>query len=420
MILIKNVVLAGRNADILIDGKVISKIGHSLEAEGAEVIDGKGMTALPGFINTHTHAAMTLLRGLGEDLPLQKWLQLIWSYEDLIDDDMIYWGTKLAALEMIKNGTTCYFDMYWKPEIAVKASQEMGVRAYHTHVILDGRDVSGIERTKDACLASLENARQWESDLAQMHIASHAQYTVSDEAFAWSAEQARKLGKILHIHLSETESECADCIKLSGKSPVKYLDDLGVFGSNVVAAHCVWLDDKDVEILGNHRVNVAYNVNSNLKLASGYCFRFDDLRQAGANICIGTDGCASSNNLDMREAVKTCALVQKAWRRDPQALPIDEALAMSTRNAARALGLNAGAVEEGRLADIILVNTDSTEFIPDFNFKANFIYSANSSCIDTVIVNGKVLMSGRRVPGEEQIRKNAAQQAARLYKLRNK
>jgi 5-methylthioadenosine/S-adenosylhomocysteine deaminase len=188
-----------------------------------------------------------------------------------------------------------------------------------------------------------------------------------------------------------------------GMSPVEYLDSLGVLGPDVIAAHTLWLSDKDVEILGKRGVTCVHNVNSNLKLSSGYKFRYNELRDAGANVCLGTDGCASSNNLDMLETMKTAAMIQKAWRNDPSAMPLNELISMATVNASKALGLNAGKVEVGAAADLLIVNTDNYNFMSPGSFEANLVYSAHSDCIDSVICNGRFLMRNRVVPGEKEI-----------------
>ena len=187
-------------------------------------------------------------------------------------------------------------------------------------------------------------------------------------------------------------------------------------GPNVIAAHCVWLSDDDIRILAKYDVKVVHNINSNLKLASGYKFKYKELHKAGVTVCLGTDGTASSNNLDMRESMKTAALMQKAWRQDPSALPLDELLDMATVNGARSLRINAGQIKEGDLADIILVDINNYAFTPNINFLANFVYSANSSCIDTLICNGKVLMQQRVVEGEQEILDNVNKIYNRLLK----
>jgi 5-methylthioadenosine/S-adenosylhomocysteine deaminase len=220
----------------------------------------------------------------------------------------------------------------------------------------------------------------------------------------WAVQFARDRGLKIHIHLSETEKEVLDCKALhGGMSPVEYLDSLGVLGPDVIAAHTLWLSQKDIEILGKRGVTCVHNVNSNLKLALGYRFLYNELKAAGANICLGTDGCASSNNLDMLETMKTSAMIQKAWRNDPSAMPLEDILAMATENAGKAFGLNIGKVEEGAEADLLVIDTDNYSFLSPGSFLANLIYSAHSDCIDSVICQGRFVMKNRVVPCEREI-----------------
>ena len=214
-------------------------------------------------------------------------------------------------------------------------------------------------------------------------------------------------GLVFTAHLAETLSETQEDIVRTGMTPAQHFHRLGLLGPQTVLAHGLWLDDHDVEILGQSHTTIVHNINSNLKLASGYRFKYQELREAGANICMGTDGAASSNNLDIRESMKTMALLQKAWREDPSAMPLDELMDIATVNAARTLRIDAGRVEEGALADLVLVDTRSEAFIPSANFIGNLILSANSSCFDTVVVDGRVVMENRRVPGEEEILERA-------------
>ena len=244
---------------------------------------------------------------------------------------------------------------------------------------------------------------QW-PEKTQFTIAVHAIYSVTEHMIVWATEFARERGLKVHIHLSETEKEVEDCKRLhGGKSPVEYLDDLGVLGPDIIAAHTLWLSDKDIEILGKRGVTCVHNVNSNLKLASGYRFRYNELRDAGANVCIGTDGCASSNNLDMLEAMKTSAMIQKAWRKDPTAMPINELMQMATVNAAKGLGQNTGKIEVGAEADLLIIDVQGYSFLSPGPFLANLIYSAHSDCVDSVICKGKFVMRNRVVPGENEI-----------------
>jgi len=419
-ILLKNINLNSKNVDIDISAGLISKIvpaGNTKmnTAAGVEVVDCTGKTAIPGFINMHTHAAMSLMRGVEEDVPnLQTWLDKIWKIEANLDYDFVYWATKVACLEMIKTGTTTFNDQYWFADQAREAAIEMGIRPVNSYVVLDHYNEEEAKRQKDQCQVKYEQSKRWEGK-AIFEIAFHAIYSVSEEMILWSAEFARKHNLKLHIHLSETQKEVEDCKAThGGLSPVEYLDRLGVLGQNVLAAHTLWLTENDIEILGKHKVTCVHNINSNAKLASGYMFKYNELRDAGANVCIGTDGCASSNNLDMLEAMKTSAIVQKAWRKDPTVLPLEELISLATTHGAKALSLNTGTIEEGKIADLSIVNTDNSFFLSPAPFLANLIYSAHSDCIESVIANGEFVMKERIVKGEEEILSNARKQIEKI------
>ena len=212
------------------------------------------------------------------------------------------------------------------------------------------------------------------------------------------------------------EDEVRDCIREHGLTPVQYLDRLGVLGPDAIAAHTLWLDDRDIEILGSRKVNCVHNINSNLKLASGYRFMYSELKEAGANVCIGTDGCASSNNMDMLEAMKTSAIVQKSWRKDPSAMPLDELIRMATYNGAAALGIDTGVIREGACADMLIVDTASSFFLSGAPFLANFIYSAHSDCISSVICGGRLVMEDRKIPGEREILDEARRMLQKIHR----
>ena len=420
-ILLKNIVSEGVASDILIDGNLIAGI-YPAEASGcpedmcaeAYVFDCGGKTAVPGFVNMHTHAGMSMMRGIGEDISFHEWIDRIWQAESNIDDDYVYHATKVACLEMIKTGTTTFNDHYWHMPMAHKAAIEMGLRPVLAYVFLDHNDPQESERQKKQCLEMYEESLKW-NDHSVFAIAIHAIYSVREEMIVWATEFARSRGLKIHIHVSETRKEIEDCMaQHGGMSPVEYLDSLGILGSDVIAAHTLWLSENDIRILGERGVTCVHNVNSNLKLASGYKFLYNELRDAGANICLGTDGCASSNNLDMLETMKTSAMIQKAWRDDPSSMPIGEIMDMATVNAGKALGLNIGKIKAGALADILIVDTDNYNFLSPGSFEANLIYSAHSDCIDSVICNGKFIMQGRAVPGEREILDEARKV---MYKL---
>lgn len=420
-ILLKGILLDSRTKDILIKGNRIAKIEDTIhltdeESTLCKVLDCKGKGAVPGFVNMHTHSAMTLTRGYKEDTGLQEWLQHIWAVEAKMDHDAIYWGTRLACLEMIKTGTTCFYDQYWMPETAVKAVKEMGMRSVHAYVALNLKDESKNGSIKEGMIKMYEESLQW-GDMQKMSVGVHAPYTVSDNLIKWCVDFARDKGLTVHIHMSETEQENLDSIKLNGCTPFEHLQNLGALGPETIAAHCVWLSDNDIDIMSKYGVTAVHNINSNLKLASGSRFRYNELKEKGVRVCLGTDGCGSSNNLDMREAMKTAALLQKGWRRDPEAMPLDELMQIATANGADALGIDAGKIEVGKLADIAIVDMDNYAFVPNLNFHSNLIYSANSSCIESLICNGEFIMENRIVEGEREIIENARKVCEKIYKF---
>lgn len=410
-VLLKNIAAEGVASNILIEGSHIAKVVPAdVEIDipaDSEVVDCTGKAVLPGLVNMHTHAGMAMMRGVGEDIAFHEWLDRIWKVESKINDEYVYHATKVACLEMIKTGTTTFNDHYWHMPMGYKAAMEMGLRGALAYVILDRNEPGEDQRQKVQCQQMYEFSRQW-GDTAQFVIAIHAIYSVSEPLMLWAVEFAREHGLKIHIHVSETEKEVSDCMEQhGGMSPVEYLDSLGVLGPDVIAAHTLWLSDNDIRILGERGVHCVHNVNSNLKLASGYRFLYNELRDAGANICLGTDGCASSNNLDMLETMKTSAMIQKAWRGDPSAMPLNELLAMATYNGAKALGFKAGKVEEGYLADLLIIDTENYNFLSPGSFMANFVYSAHSDCVESVICNGKFIMKNRVVEGEKEILEQA-------------
>ena len=417
-ILLKNIAVEGVATDILIEGNLISKIDAAIDESalphGTEIVECTGKAVLPGLVNMHTHAGMSMMRGVGEDIAFHEWIDRIWKVESRIDEEYVYHATRLACLEMIKTGTTTFNDHYWHMPMAHKAAVEMGLRPVLAYVICDRNDPEESERQKLQCSQMYDESMTW-NDMTQFAIAIHAIYSVSEPLMLWAVDFARERGLKIHIHLSETIKEIEDCkAQHGGLSPVEYLDRLGVLGEDVIAAHTLWLSENDIRILGERKVTCVHNVNSNLKLASGYRFLYNELRDAGANICLGTDGCASSNNLDMLETIKTSAMIQKAWRDDPTAMPLEELIAAATANAGKALGQNLGRIEEGALADLIIIDTDNYNFISPGSFLANFIYSAHSDCVDSMICNGRFVMRERVVEGEKEILEQARKVMTKL------
>ena len=421
-ILLRDICADDVRKDILIQNGLIRRIEPAGAAKqwdiagDIEVMDCSGKVAVPGFVNMHTHSPMSLMRGIGEDMVFQDWLDRIWKVEDRLDKEYVYWATKVACLEMIRTGTTTFNDQYWFFDTSVKAAREMGMRIATGYDIMDKGDRGECERQKEQCMAKSEPFIKENGRNGLIYnLAFHAIYSVSEDMMLWAAEYARKHGLNLHIHLCETRREVEDCKAAhGGLTPVEYLDRLGILSPRLLAAHTLWVTPHDIELLAAHGVHCIHNINSNTKLASGYRFMYNEMRDAGINVCLGTDGCASSNNLDMLEAMKTSAIFQKAWRDDPSALPLDELLDMATVNGARALRFDGGRIAEGAVADISIIDTDNTFFLSPGPFLANFIYSAHSDCIDSVICDGKFLMRHREIPGEKEIISEARKVLAKI------
>lgn len=408
-ILLKNALLDDKRVNIYVNDGMIASITPSVPGEpltvdaATEVVDCSTKAVLPSFINMHTHAAMSMMRGVGEDISFHEWLARIWRIESGLTPEYVYYATKLACLEMIKTGTATFNDQYWFMPQARLAAVEMGIRPVLSYVLCDRMDPEQSRIQIRECIRHYEDSLLW-PEKTQFAISVHAVYSVCEDTIVWAARFASEHGLKLHIHLSETQKEVNDCKAAhNGMSPVEYLESLGFLSQDVIAAHALWLSEKDVEILGRHRVNCVHNINSNLKLTSGYRFKYNELRDAGANVCIGTDGCGSSNNLDMLEAMKTAAIVQKAWRGDPTAMPLDELFAAGTSNGAKALGINTGVVKVGNKADLMLVDIDNWHFVSNAPTLANFVYSAHSDCIDSLMCDGRWIMRNRIVKGEREI-----------------
>ncbi len=394
-ILIKNVILNKEKKDILIEGSEIKKIDDEINISADEIIDVKESKAiLPGFVNAHTHVAMTLLRGYADDLPLTEWLfDKIFPAEAKINNEDIYWGTKLALIEMIKSGTTFINEMYLFRglEGSARAIEEMGMRA----VLGICLDDSNFEQVKNFEIPS-------KTDLIDYCIAPHAIYTTGEEALRWAKSFSDKNDLLIHMHLSETQKEVSDSIEKYGKRPVEYLDSLDFLNDKCVFAHSIWLNNEELEILKENNCSLVYNPCSNMKLSSGV-FRFDDIKKKGINICLGTDGAASNNNLDMFDEMKIGSLLQKSNNIDSEAAKAEDVLIAATENGAKALKKKTGKIEEGYLADLILIDLKETYFNPCYNFVSSVVYAAKGDCVSDVICNGKIIMRDRKIEGEEEI-----------------
>lgn len=413
-ILIKSVQLNNRIVDIAIDKNRISRIAPSVDGVFDTVIDGSGKLALPPFYNTHGHAAMTLFRGIADNLELFDWLfNHIWPAEENLTEESVYWGSKLAILEMIKTGTVFFNDMYFYPQATIRAAEEMKIRAA---VGMISADRVSPEKQK---VYHEHNQMIWDmkkdfSDRIQLAFSPHAIYTVREDTLLAQAERSAAERIPIHIHLSETRKEVEDCkAEHNGLSPVQYLDKLGVLTDQTLCAHSIHLSDEDIEILAERKSVLSYNPCSNYKLSSGR-FRFRKAIDSGCRVTFGTDGCASNDSLSMFDEMKIGAFSARNEQQTPSPCSAAEIFTCATKNGAQAFGIDAGVLEEGKLADIMLIDLDNAMMVADHDYISNIVYSADSSCVDTVICDGNILMQNRIVPGEKEIVRKARETAKTL------
>lgn len=396
--LIHNARLENRKVDLLISNGIIEQISPEIVAPEAEVFEAEGLAVMPAFYNMHTHAAMTLMRSWCENLPLFDWLNNIWKREAELTAEDIYYGTRLAILEMIKSGTVFFADMYWHSAAVVAAAESMKIRANVGITIVDTLSEKALEQDFDFAKQYSKN----EQSLVSIGIAPHAIYTCGADLYRRCFEFARENDILFHTHLAETQKEVEDCLKNNGKRPVEYLNDLGVLDNNTLAAHCVHLSLEEAQILSETQTTIVHNPCSNMKLASGV-FNSLQAQNCGCNIALGTDGTSSNNNLSMIEEMKFASLLAKSYYGNPQAGKASEIMQWATRNGAKAMGLNAGEVKEGKLADLIFVNLDNERLLPDNDLVSSMVYSADSRCIDSVMCNGNFLMKRGYIEAEQEI-----------------
>ncbi|MGV8075016.1 MAG: amidohydrolase [Syntrophobacteraceae bacterium] len=384
------------------DGK-ITAIGRSEAIQSAFVapktLDVAGCVVLPGLINGHTHAAMTLFRGLADDLPLMEWLQQhIFPAEQKLTEEWVYWGTLLACAEMILSGTTSFCNMYLFEHKAAQAAKAAGMRALLGEVLYDfpspnyGPIENGLSFTESLI-------REWRGDpLIRIAVEPHAVYTCSPSLLKQCHELAVRHNVPLCIHLSENDDEVRQTLERYQARPVVHMERLGMLNSNLIADHCVVLDEQDMELLAERGVHVIHNPESNMKLASGIA-PVPRLLEMGVNVALGTDGCASNNDLDLFGEMDTCAKLHKVATLDPTVLPAATVLKMATTNGAAALGLGdkIGALEVGRLADLIVVDFEKPHLTPLYEPTSHLIYAAAGSDVRHSIVNGRLVMEDRKI-----------------------
>ncbi|MCL7415074.1 MAG: amidohydrolase family protein [ANME-2 cluster archaeon] len=409
-----------RNGVVLIEDSKITYVGTEVQ-QAQHIIDAKGCVVMPGLVNVHNHAAMTLFRGYSDDLPLKEWLEEhIWPAEAQLKDEDVYHGTLLACLEMIRSGTTAFADMYFFMDQAARAVEESGMRASLSHGMIELFD----KAKGDADLKEgIRFAKKW-NNAADGRITTmygpHAPNTCSKEFLARVTTQARSDNIGMHIHILETKAELLEMKEKYSMCSIHLLDEIGFLDHNVLAAHCVWLSSGDIDILAEKRVNIVHCPVSNMKLASGIA-PVPELLNRGANVALGTDGCASNNSLDMFEEMKTAALLHKVNSMDPTALPANQILKMATVNGAKALKIPAGQIKAGALADIIIVDMQRPHLLPNHDLESHLVYAAKGSDVRTTIVNGRVLMEDGVVVSlnQEKVMEQAADSALKLIQRVN-
>ena len=410
------------HGDILIDGDRIEMIverpdliDHGL---ADRVIDGSNLIVMPGFVNTHGHAAMSLFRSYADDMPLKEWLEKkIWPIETLLESDDIYWGTMLSIAEMIKGGTTTFTDMYFFMDRVAEAAAETGIRSVLSRGLIG---LNGGEQGLVETESFIKNWHGAENGRITVMLGPHAPYTCPPEYLKKVMGLAEKTKCPIQIHLSETKGEVEDCLKEYGITPPKMLSDLGLLDFKVVAAHCVHLTDQDIEILSEKNVGVAHNPGSNLKLGSGIA-PVRKMLSSGIKVGIGTDGASSNNNLDMVEEMRLAALLVKGYEMDPTLIDANTALQMATSMGAEVLGLaGIGILKEGYKADLIGLRHDRLHLTPMHNPLAHLVYASAAADVHLVIVDGKILLDSGEFTtlDEAKIRAEASGKSSRLIKAR--
>jgi 5-methylthioadenosine/S-adenosylhomocysteine deaminase len=383
-----------------VDG-IITEVGPDVAArDGDDIVDAAGMALVPGLINGHGHAAMTLFRSYGDDLQLQEWLEeLIWPAEARLTASDVYWGTRLAALEMIRSGTTHFYDMYWHPVEVAKAAADAGLRATVGAPLFDGRNASGLAALRETALESLEHLEGC-GPLITPSLTPHALYTVSEPSLEFVAALAAERELVVHIHLSETRREVDEWMADHDARPAFSADRLGLLGPRTILAHGCHLDRAELELVAERGATVVTNPVSNLKLAGGGTLPYPMAREAGVALGLGTDGASSNNSLDLLADLKIFALIQKHEAYDPTVAPAAEVLAIAQGRRSPLLG--GRPIEVGAPADMLLIDTSHPALNPG-PLTDNLVYAASGEVVDSTIVAGRVIMRHRRVEGAAEL-----------------
>jgi 5-methylthioadenosine/S-adenosylhomocysteine deaminase len=397
--------LCFRSGALAIEGSKLVAVGPTDQVQqrfrGRRELDLSGFLVLPGLINTHTHAAMSCFRGIADDLPLLRWLhEFIFPTEAAhVNPDLVYWGTLLACVEMLKNGVTTFCDGYFFEEAAVRAASDSGIRAILGQGVLNfpTPDQPDPSRSRDRAEAFLHSFPK-DADRLRPSIFCHAPYTCSGETLQWAKSLCRDEGILLQIHLSETAAEVEELTQKFGERPVSYLDRLGILDDRTLCSHAVWLDPKEIELLAARKVRISHNAESNMKLASGVA-PIPRMLAAGIKIGLGTDGCASNNNLDLFSEMDKVAKLHKVVQQDPVVCPAPQVLKMATRDGAAALGWDRqiGSLEVGKQADLIAIDLNQPHLTPLYHPESHLVYAVKGSDVRHVWVDGEQVVRDGQV-----------------------
>jgi len=423
-ILIKNSTIITQNegrevlrGDVLIEGSRIEKVAKRIQEKAEFILDGNGKLLLPGFVNAHTHVAMTLLRGYADDMELDEWLnKKIRPLEKKMRESDVRAGSLLGCAEMIRGGTTSFNDMYFFMPHVAKAVEESGMRALLAYGMVEGGDE---EKGRMEVKIGEEFVRKFNGKAGgriRCAFGPHAPYACSSSLLKKIDGLSKKYKVPIHSHISETRKEVFDMLKKERKRPVEYLEHINFLSKRLIAAHCGWITKREVKILAERKVSVAHCPVSNMKLAVGGVSPIPEMLEEGVNVSLGTDGSASNNSLSMLETMKMCSLLQKHQRWDPTSINAQQALDFATRNGAKALGINAGSIEKGKLADIILIDAKAPNMAPLHNPISQLVYSANAGNVTDVIIDGKIVMRERKIQtiDEEKVVEEAQKAAIDL------
>ncbi|QKG84380.1 amidohydrolase [Kroppenstedtia pulmonis] len=398
------------HASMVVEDGVIQWIGTSPPdiKEFDQITDLQGRLVLPGWINTHGHGAMALLRGYGDDLPLQTWLEeKMWPMEARFGSDQVFWGTSLAVLEMIRGGTTCFADMYDHMDQVAQVVKESGIRASLCRGVIGLGSLEEQETKRQEAVRFVQDWNGQADGRITTMIAPHSSYTCPPPYIEKLVEDSVRLDVPIHIHLSETRREVQQNVEDYGVRPVEHLKQLGVFQRPALVAHAVHVNEEEIDILKQHDVKISHNPGSNLKLGSGIA-PVPQMLKKGLRPSLGTDGAASNNNLDLLEEIQLAALIHKGFTEDPEVVPATTALKMGTVYGAEALFIDheTGTLEKGKKADFITLDISGAHMQPRHNLVSLLVYSASRDDVQDVFVDGVALMRNREclTMDEERIR----------------